>query len=58
MLSKLSWVRPAVEFCVVKLERYDVTSFPVDVVLDDVPKIKDALQRWSDLDKMSLVITL
>ncbi|KAK4855344.1 hypothetical protein QYF36_006283 [Acer negundo] len=29
-----------------------------DVVPDDVAKIKDVLQRWSDVDKMNLIITL
>lgn len=28
------------------------------VVPDDVPKIKDVLQRWSDADKVDLIITL
>ncbi|XP_021715602.1 molybdopterin biosynthesis protein CNX1-like [Chenopodium quinoa] len=28
------------------------------VVPDDVPKIKDALKRWSDVDKVDLIITL
>ncbi|KAK2641092.1 hypothetical protein Ddye_022855 [Dipteronia dyeriana] len=29
-----------------------------DVVPDDVAKIKDVLQRWSDVDQMNLIITL
>ncbi|KAL5830693.1 hypothetical protein ACOSQ3_016110 [Xanthoceras sorbifolium] len=29
-----------------------------DVVPDDVAKIKDVLQRWSDVDKMNLILTL
>ncbi|KAL7202896.1 hypothetical protein ACSBR1_034367 [Camellia fascicularis] len=28
------------------------------VVPDDVPKIKDVLQRWSDVDKVDLILTL
>lgn len=28
------------------------------VVADDVSKIKDVLQRWSDIDKMDLILTL
>ncbi|KAK9280583.1 hypothetical protein L1049_014277 [Liquidambar formosana] len=28
------------------------------VVPDDVPKIKDVLQRWSDIDKIDLILTL
>lgn len=28
------------------------------VVPDDVPKIKDVLRRWSDVDKVDLIITL
>lgn len=28
------------------------------VVPDDVPKIKDVLQRWCDVDKVDLIITL
>ena len=28
------------------------------VVPDDVPKIKDVLQRWCDVDKVDLIIAL
>lgn len=28
------------------------------VVSDDVSKIKDILQKWSDVDKMDLILTL
>lgn len=28
------------------------------VVSDDVGKIKEVLQRWSDIDKMDLILTL
>lgn len=29
-----------------------------DVVPDEIPKIKELLERWSDVDKMDLIITL
>lgn len=28
------------------------------VVPDDITRIKDILQRWSDIDKMDLILTL
>lgn len=28
------------------------------VVPDEIPKIKELLERWSDIDKMDLILTL
>lgn len=28
------------------------------VVPDEIPKIKESLERWSDVDKMDLILTL
>lgn len=29
-----------------------------EVVPDEIPKIKELLERWSDIDKMDLILTL